>query len=256
LRRDTILRACRQIERSEVLPDLTKLAKSAGQSRHHFHRLFKEIVGVTPKDYAVAHRAKLVRERLTEGIAVTDAIYAAGYNSNGRFYANSTQLLGMTPSNFRDRGANNTIRFAVGDCSLGAILVAATAKGVCAILLGEDPGELVQDLKMRFSRAHLIGDDPEFETLAAKAVGLAEHPARNPELPLDVRGTAFQRKVWRALQSIPAGHVASDADVAAQIGVPQAVRAVAQACKANPIAIAIPCHRVVRGDGASNASAA
>lgn len=244
-----IVRACRLIERSEVAPDLSRLAKSAGFSPHYFHRLFTKFVGVTPKDYAAAHRAKLVRERLVEGTPVTDAIYASGFNSNGRFYAKSSQLLGMTPSNFRDRGANSTIHFAVAHCSLGAILVAATAKGVCAILLGDDPNALLQDLKTRFSRAQLIGGDPEFDALVARVVGLVEEPSLNLELPLDVRGTAFQQKVWRALQSIPAGWTASYADVAAQIGAPQAVRAVAQACKANAIAVAIPCHRIVRSDG-------
>jgi AraC family transcriptional regulator of adaptative response/methylated-DNA-[protein]-cysteine methyltransferase len=212
------------------------LARSAGLSQHYFHRLFKKFVGVTPKSYAAAHRARLVRERLAQGATVTDAIYAAGFNSNGRFYAKSTQLLGMTPSNFRNKGANNTIHFAVGDRSFGAILVAATGKGVCAILLGDDGEALVQDLQQRFSRAHLVCGDPKFDKLVAEVVGLVEHPSHNPQLPLDVRGTAFQQKVWRALQSIPVGQTASYSEVAAKVGA-------AQACKANAIAVAIPCHR-------------
>jgi AraC family transcriptional regulator of adaptative response/methylated-DNA-[protein]-cysteine methyltransferase len=244
--REKVVRACRIIEASEVPPDLTNLAKSVGLSRHYFHRLFKRIVGITPKTYAAAHRAKLVRERLSEGSAVTEAIYAAGFNSSGSFYAKSTELLGMVPSSFRDGGANSTIHFAVANCSLGAILVAATRKGVCAILLGDDPEALMQDLQKRFSRAKLIGGDPEFDALVAKVVGLVENPVCSPELPLDVRGTAFQQKVWRALQSIPAGQTASYAEVAMQIG---ASRAVAQACKANAIAVAISCHRAVRSDG-------
>jgi len=159
-------------------------------------------------------------------------------------------VLGMTPSDYRAGGARAQIRFAVGECSLGSILVAKSAKGVCAILLGDDPDQLARDLQDRFPRANLIGADAEFEKLVAKIVGFVEAPAMGLDLPLDVRGTAFQQRVWQALRKIPVGSTASYADIAQRIGAPTAVRAVAQACAANAIALAIPCHRVVRHDGA------
>jgi AraC family transcriptional regulator of adaptative response/methylated-DNA-[protein]-cysteine methyltransferase len=155
----------------------------------------------------------------------------------------------MTPTTFREGGAGREIRFAVAGCSLGAILVAATERGVCSILLGDDPEELVHDLERRFPRAGLVGADSAFERLVAKAVGLVEGRSAAAELPLDVRGTAFQRRVWEALRAVPVGATRSYAEIAAAIGAPKAVRAVAQACAANPVAVAIPCHRVVRSDG-------
>jgi AraC family transcriptional regulator of adaptative response/methylated-DNA-[protein]-cysteine methyltransferase len=180
---------------------------------------------------------------------VTEAIYGAGYNSSARFYEAANDMLGMTPSEFRAGGDAQAIRFAIGQCSLGAILVAATARGVCAIALGDDPEALAHDLERRFPRATLIGADAAFEQLVAQVVGLVEQPGLGTQLPLDIRGTAFQQRVWRALRSIPAGQTASYAEIAARIGAPRAVRAVAQACGANPVAVAIPCHRVVRTDG-------
>lgn len=242
--------ACKLIEAAERLPNLDTLAQAAGMSRFHFHRIFKTITGVTPKAYAVAHRAELARQALVKCGSVTEAIYDAGFNSNGRFYAKSAQMLGMTPTNFRAGGANAEIRFAAGECSLGSILVAATDKGVCAILLGDNADVLVRDLQDRFPRANLIGSDTDFEQMVAKVVGFVEAPALGLNLPLDVRGTAFQQRVWQALQAIPAGSTASYKDIAERIGLPKSVRAVAQACAANAIAIAIPCHRVVRSDGA------
>lgn len=242
--------ACRSIETAAEMPSLASLARNAGLSRYHFHRVFKAIAGVTPKAYAAAHRARRVREELGRGGTVTDAIYDAGFNSNGRFYATSAQTLGMKPAAFRAGGANATIRFAVGQCSLGAILVAATAKGVCAILLGDDPDRLVRELQDQFPRANLIGGDRDFEQLVAKVVGFVEAPALGLDLPLDVRGTAFQQRVWKALREIPAGATASYTDIARRIGSPHSVRAVAQACASNAVAVAIPCHRVVRNDGA------
>lgn len=241
--------ACRLIENSDETPNLDALAQAAGLSRYHFHRIFKAITGVTPKTYAAAHRGERVRQRLMSSSSVTQAIYDGGFNSNGRFYAQSTQLLGMTPTDFREHGVNRIIRFAVGQCSLGAILVAATDQGVCAILLGDDPEELVRDLQDRFDRAQLIGGDAQFEKLVAKVVGFVEAPAIGLDLPLDVRGTAFQQRVWQALREIPAGSTISYTAMAQRIGSPRAVRAVAQACAANAIAVAIPCHRVVRNDG-------
>jgi AraC family transcriptional regulator of adaptative response/methylated-DNA-[protein]-cysteine methyltransferase len=245
-----VAQACRQIEDAEEAPSLDALARSAGMSRFHFHRVFKAITGVTPKAYAAAWRARRVRDELAQRTTVTEAIYGAGFNSSGRFYAASSDLLGMTPSAFRAGGDGTSIRFAVGECSLGSILVAATDKGICAIQFGDDPDALVRDLQDRFPKALLVGGDGRFEHLVAEVVGLVEAPAQGLDLPLDLRGTAFQQRVWQALRAIPIGSTASYAEVAERIGQPKAVRAVAQACGANPIAVAIPCHRVVRTDGA------
>ncbi|WP_367253143.1 bifunctional DNA-binding transcriptional regulator/O6-methylguanine-DNA methyltransferase Ada [Pseudomonas sp. stari2] len=245
----TVAAACRQIETAETLPALNELADAAGLSPFHFHRVFKAATGLTPKGYAAAHRSRRVRQRLAGGDSVTDALYDAGFNSNSRFYEAADQLLGMKPGDFRAAGQNNDIRFAVGQCSLGAILVAQSARGICAILLGDDPHQLVCDLQDQFRRANLIGADAGFEQLIAHVVGFIETPAIGLDLPLDVRGTAFQERVWQALREIPVGSTASYADIAQRIGSPKAVRAVAQACGANSLAVAIPCHRVVRSDG-------
>jgi AraC family transcriptional regulator, regulatory protein of adaptative response / methylated-DNA-[protein]-cysteine methyltransferase len=245
-----VAKACRLIEEAEELPSLDALAKEAGMSRFHFHRVFKAATGVTPKAYADAHRAQRVRDELATSGTVTEAIYGAGFNSSGRFYAASTDLLGMTPTAFRAGGPGAEIRFAVGQCSLGSILVAATAKGVCAIMFGDDPDVLARELQDRFPKARLIGGDAAFEQLVAKVVGFVEAPGVGLDLPLDIRGTAFQQRVWQALREIPAGSTASYAEIAGRIGRPKAVRAVAQACASNALAVAIPCHRVVRTDGA------
>ncbi len=242
-------RACRLIARSEEMPSLDRLAAAAGTSRFHFHRMFKAVTGVTPKAYAARLRSERMRQELGRADTVTQAIYGAGFNSNGRFYASAPQVLGMTPTDYRAGGRGQSIRFAVGECSLGSILVAATEKGICAIFLGDDPEKLVQDLQDRFREASLIGGDAEFESLVARAVGLVEAPGLGHDLPLDIRGTAFQERVWQALRDIPAGRTATYTEIAQRIGAPRAVRAVAQACGANPVAVAIPCHRVVRTDG-------
>jgi AraC family transcriptional regulator of adaptative response/methylated-DNA-[protein]-cysteine methyltransferase len=249
-RASAVAKSCRLIEEEDEMPSLDTLAKAAGMSRFHFHRIFKAVTGVTPKAYADAHRAERVRDELVQSATVTEAIYGAGFNSSGRFYAASTDLLGMTPTAFRAGGNGASIRFAVGECSLGSILVAATGKGVCAILFGDDPDSLVRNLQDRFPKARLIGADHEFEQLVATVVGFVEAPAQGLDLPLDVRGTAFQQRVWQALREIPIGSTASYAEIARRIGRPKAVRAVAQACASNGIAVAIPCHRVVRTDGA------
>lgn len=247
---DGVTRACRLIEEAEERPSLGNLAAATGLSRFHFHRVFKALTGVTPKAYADARRAWRVRDELTRSPTITEAIYSAGFNSNGRFYAASSDLLGMTPTVFRTGGDGTAIRFAVGECSLGPILVAATDKGVCAILFGDDADALVRELQDRFPKARLIGGDQEFEQLVAQVVGFVEAPERGLSLPLDARGTAFQQRVWRALREIPPGSTATYAEVAARIGQPTAVRAVAQACASNRLAVAIPCHRVIRTDGA------
>jgi AraC family transcriptional regulator of adaptative response/methylated-DNA-[protein]-cysteine methyltransferase len=247
---ETVARICRLIEQSEELPPLAKMAGAAGLSPGYFHRLFKMVTGVTPKDYAVARRADKVRAGLGRCGTVTEAIYDAGFNSNGRFYEKSGEMLGMTPTDYRAGGANNAIRFAVGECSLGSILVAQSDKGVCAIQFGDDPEALVRDLQDRFPRARLIGGDTDFEKLVARVVGFVEAPGLGIDLPLDIRGTAFQQRVWAALRQIPAGATVTYTDIARSIGAPTAVRAVAGACAANALAVAIPCHRVVKRDGA------
>ncbi|MDQ0472231.1 bifunctional DNA-binding transcriptional regulator/O6-methylguanine-DNA methyltransferase Ada [Labrys wisconsinensis] len=245
-----VARACRMIEAAEEPPKLEALAAAAGVSPFYFHRQFKAVTGLTPKAYAAAERARRVRAGLGAAGSVTEAIYDAGFNSNSRFYETSNAVLGMTPSAYRQGGRDADIHFAIGECSLGSILVARSDKGVCAILLGDDPDALARDLQDRFPRANLIGGDAGFEALVAKVVGFVEAPGIGLDLPLDMRGTAFQQRVWQALRAIPAGETVSYAEVARRIGEPKAVRAVAQACGANTIAVAIPCHRVVRNDGA------
>jgi len=246
---EKIARACRLIEQAETPPTLAELAEAAGLSTFHFHRQFKAVTGVTPKAYADAHRGNRLRSALTKSARVTDAIYDAGFNAPSRAYEKSNATLGMTPSRFKQGGTDANIRFAIGQCSLGAILVAQSDKGICAILIDDDPEMLVQDLQRRFPRANLIGGDKAFEKLVAQVVGFVESPGQGLDLPLDIRGTAFQQKVWKALTRIPAGRTLSYSELAQKIGEPSAVRAVASACAANRIAVAIPCHRVVRQDG-------
>jgi AraC family transcriptional regulator, regulatory protein of adaptative response / methylated-DNA-[protein]-cysteine methyltransferase len=245
-----IAKACRRIENAEEPLSLEELAGIAGISPFHFHRTFKAVTGLTPVEYADAARAKRVRETLNKDHTITDAIYDAGYNSSSRFYSSSDRMLGMTPKSFRNGGKDTVIHFAVGECSLGSILVAKSDRGVCAVLLGDDPDSLARDLQDKFPRAELIGGETGYEELVAKVVGLIENPGTGLDLPLDIQGTVFQRRVWNALQQIPVGSTVSYADIAKKIGMPKAVRAVAQACASNSIAVAIPCHRVVKSDGA------
>jgi AraC family transcriptional regulator, regulatory protein of adaptative response / methylated-DNA-[protein]-cysteine methyltransferase len=244
-----VAKACSLIDAADEMPSLDALADAVGLSRYHFHRVFKAVTGVTPKAYADARRGERVRQELARSETVTQAIYGAGFNSNGRFYAAADSLLGMTPTEYRAGGNGSVIRFAVGECSLGSILVAATDKGVCAIEFGDDPDQLVHALQDRFPKAQLVGGDHTFEQFVAKVVGFIEAPAQGLDLPLDIRGTAFQKRVWNAIRDIPAGATASYAELARRIGRPSASRAVAQACASNTLAVAIPCHRVVRRDG-------
>jgi AraC family transcriptional regulator of adaptative response/methylated-DNA-[protein]-cysteine methyltransferase len=244
-----VAKACRMIEQSEEPWSLADLADAVELSTSYFHRVFKAVTGLTPKDYMAAHQAKRVRERLAQGQSVTATIYDAGFNSSGRFYEKSTGMLGMTPSKYRAGGADEEIRFAVGQSSLGAILVASSHKGVAAILMGDDPEALVHNLQDRFPKARLIGGDAAYEQRVARVIGFLEAPKLGLDLPLDVRGTAFQQRVWQALKDIPPGKTATYAEIAHAIGAPNAVRAVAGACASNNIAVAIPCHRVVRKDG-------
>ncbi len=245
----TIARICREIDAAETSPRLDELARRAGLSPYHFHRVFKAVTGLTPRGYAAAQRARRVRTALQSAGTVTEAIYDAGFNSGGRFYETSNAILGMKPRAYRAGGADTEISFAVGECSLGSILVAQSARGICAILLGDDPDALVKDVQDRFPNATLIGGNRGFEQTIATVVAAVEAPALGLDLPLDVRGTAFQERVWRALKDIPPGTTASYAEVARSIGAPNSTRAVAGACAANPVAVAIPCHRVVRTDG-------
>jgi AraC family transcriptional regulator of adaptative response/methylated-DNA-[protein]-cysteine methyltransferase len=241
--------ACRLIEASETAPALRELAAHAGMSPYHFHRTFKQITGLTPRQFAAGRRAQRLRSELAPAKSVTEAVFGAGYGSSGRFYAEADAVLGMTPTSYRAGGANTDIRFAVGECSLGAIVVAQSERGICAILLGDDAEALLRDLQDRFPRARLVGGDREFEGIVANVVGLVEAPRVGLALPLDIRGTAFQQRVWQALREIPSGETASYTEIAARVGSSRAVRAVAQACAANALAVAIPCHRVVRSDG-------
>lgn len=247
---ELVAQACRLIERSSEELSLKELADSVSLSTSYFQRTFKSIVGLSPKEYAAGLRANKVREELEPDKSVTESMYNAGFNSTGRFYEQSNQILGMTPTNYRAGGLNEQIKFAVGQTSLGAVLVASSQKGVVAILLGDEPEDLVIDFQKRFPKAELVGADKEYEALIAQVVGMIESPSRALELPLDTRGTAFQCRVWNALRKIPAGKTATYAEVAKTIGSPKAVRAVASACAANNLAVAIPCHRVVRTDGA------
>jgi AraC family transcriptional regulator of adaptative response/methylated-DNA-[protein]-cysteine methyltransferase len=243
-----VAKACRLIEQADEAPKLNEIAASVGLSPYHFHRIFKSIAGLTPKAYATAHRNKQVRDKLARSATVTKAIYESGYNSNGQFYATATDVLGMTPSAYRSGGNSAEIKFAIGECSLGGILVASTEKGICAIFFGE-PATLKRDLQKQFPRASLVAADRDFAQITDKVIAFVEEPGLGLDLPLDVQGTAFQHRVWVELRRIPLGSTASYAEVAKRIGQPSAARAVARACATNHIAVVIPCHRVIGSDG-------
>jgi len=244
-----VAQACRMIDEAEQALDLDSLAAAVGVSRFYFHRMFKAVTGITPKAYADAQRGRRMQAGLGREASVTEAIYASGFNSSGRFYAQSPAVLGMTPSAFRAGGKGAQIRFAIAECSLGPLLVASTDKGICAILIDDDPDFLLRDLQDRFPEAELIGAEPEYEQVVSRVVGLVERPELGLDLPLDVRGTAFQQRVWQVLRGIPSGRTVSYAELAQLVGSPKGARAVAGACAANALAVAIPCHRVVRNDG-------
>jgi AraC family transcriptional regulator of adaptative response/methylated-DNA-[protein]-cysteine methyltransferase len=243
--------ACRRLEAADAPPALAALAAAAQLSASHFLRVFRQHTGVTPRAYAAAHRAARLRSELREpGASVTGALYRAGFNSSGRLYAQSPQLLGMTPSQFRAGGAGETIRYAVGRSSLGAVLVAATERGVCFVALGDGRVKLEQELAGQFPHATRRRGDRGFQRLVAGVIALVERPGAAHELPLDIRGTAFQQRVWQALTKIPAGSTITYTELARRVGRPRAVRAVAAACATNDLAVVIPCHRVVRKSGA------
>jgi AraC family transcriptional regulator of adaptative response/methylated-DNA-[protein]-cysteine methyltransferase len=240
-------RALAMIEAAEEPPSLDALAAAAGYSPYHFHRIFKRATGVTPAVYARAKRARTMTESLTQSDRVTDAIYDAGYSGPGRFYADARDRLGMTPSAWRDGGRGETIRWTTAETSLGTMLVAATERGICRLSFDEDDAAL----RARFPNAAVEAGGEAMAELVAKAVAAVEAPERPHDLPLDVRGTAFQEAVWRELSRIPPGESLSYAALAAKAGKPGAARAAGTACGANQIAILIPCHRARRGDGSA-----
>jgi AraC family transcriptional regulator of adaptative response/methylated-DNA-[protein]-cysteine methyltransferase len=237
------------MDESEEPPSLAELAEGAGLSPSHFHRLFKNMVGVTPKQYAMQTRANRVRANLPESSTVTEALYEAGFSSSSRFYEDTPRTLGMKPSEYQNGGHGVRISYALAPCYLGWVLVAATAKGICAIEFGDAPEPLEKRLRDRFPQATAIDDDPDLAAWVAQILTFLDAPQTGLDLPLDIQGTAFQRRVWMALREIPTGSTISYGELAARIGQPQATRAVAQACASNRIALAIPCHRVVRKDG-------
>ncbi len=244
------LEACRMIEEAETPLSLGELAAAAGLSPFHFQRLFKSVVGVTPKQYAMEKRSNRLRRQLRDGRGITAALYEAGFSSTSRFYENAAATLGMRPSEYRSGAPGEPIRFAVVRSYLGPVLVAATERGICAIEFGPSANALRDRLRARFPKAKLRGPDPELREEVAGVLSLLDEPREGrPALPLDIRGTSFQRRVWQTLSRIPAGSTATYGEIAARIGRPKAARAVAQACAANPVAVAIPCHRVVRADG-------
>lgn len=246
---DAVAEACRLIRSADSEPSLEEIAAAVDLSPYHFHRLFKSTLGITPKQYAAEQRLARVRDAVRSEPTITGAIYEAGFASSGRFYEVVPAALGMMPTAYRDGAPGLTLRFAIARADLGWVLVAATDKGICRIDLDDDPQALLDRLTATFPAAHLIGDDVTFRETVAQVVAMIERPARSLDLPLDIQGTAFQRRVWAALQEIPLGETLSYGEVAARIGRPQAARAVAGACAANKIAVAIPCHRVVRSDG-------
>lgn len=245
-----IAAACRMIDAAEEEPRLEQLAKQSGLSTFHFQRTFKSLMGVTPKAYAQASRMKKFRKIIANSNeTITSAIYDAGYSSSSRFYETATRSLGMTPKRVRKGGQGVRMLFAIGECSLGSVLVASSAKGVCAMLMGDTPQIVLEDLQTRFPNADLNGNDPEYDQLIGHIIQFVDFPHKEFDLPLDIQGTAFQQRVWQALREIPVGETASYGEIANKIGAPRSYRAVAQACGANNIALAIPCHRVVRSDG-------
>jgi AraC family transcriptional regulator of adaptative response/methylated-DNA-[protein]-cysteine methyltransferase len=246
---DIVAELCRRIEEAEDMPSFADLAEQAGMSAFHLHRLFKRETGVTPKAYMAGVKAQRMRDGLGTAGSVTEAIYAAGYGSSSRFYENADAILGMEPKQFRAGGKHVRIAYAVEPCWLGKVLIGLTERGVCAILFGDEEEELVSDLNARFPAAELGTVGADDAARIAEALAAIEQPQLASHLPLDIVGTAFQQRIWAALRGIKPGETASYAEIATRIGAPKAVRAVAGACAANPTAVAIPCHRVVRSDG-------
>jgi AraC family transcriptional regulator of adaptative response/methylated-DNA-[protein]-cysteine methyltransferase len=244
--------ACRTIEAAESIPALQDLAGAARMSRFHFLRVFRKVTGVTPTQYAAKHRAERMRSELRSGGSITNAIYDAGFHSSSRFYEKAPEMLGMTPSQFRDGGSGLSIRYAIRQSSLGLVLIAATDRGICSVRFGESEAALVEELHASFPAATIAAAGTDFEASVRAVVEHIDNPRTAFDLPLDIRGTAFQLRVWRALREIPPGQTESYSKVAARAGSPAAVRAVGSACGAIPVAVLIPCHRAVRADGGSS----
>ena len=243
--REAVAKAIKLIEAAEEAPSLSEIATAVGYAPHHFQRIFTRDLGVSPAGYWRGLRAKRAADALTETDQVTEAIYEAGYSGPSRFYADAKERLGMTPSAWRDGGRGETIRFVVTDSPLGPLLVAATPKGICRLTFDEDESALAY----RFPNATIVPDDGTISAWVEGALEAIEHPQSAPELPIDVRGTAFQEAVWRELRRIPLGETRSYADIARAVGQPDAVRAVGTANGSNPVAVLVPCHRVIRSDG-------
>ena len=244
-----IEKACGLLREGEGTPSLAELADAAGISRFHFHRVFKQVTGATPRDYARAHRLGNFAQKLDAGEKVTEAIYASGFGSSSRAYEAAPAALGMTPGARRNGGNGETIRFATVPTPLGWALVAATERGVCLTALGDDRAPLAAMVRARFPAARIVAEDPGLKDWAERVVRFITAPENTLDLPLDIRGTAFQARVWRALQKIPLGRTATYSEIARELGQPTAVRAVARACATNDVALLVPCHRVIREDG-------
>jgi AraC family transcriptional regulator, regulatory protein of adaptative response / methylated-DNA-[protein]-cysteine methyltransferase len=242
-------RACNLIRTRDSLPSLAELADAAGISRFHFHRVFRQVTGATPREWGKAYRLGRFAARLDAGEPVADAVYAAGFGASSGAYAAAPNALGMTPAARRHGGRGETIRFATVETPVGWALVAATTRGICMTALGDDRAGLEAELRRRFPAALIWPADAVLADWAERIVHFITRPTAQPDLPLDITGTAFQAQVWRALQKIPPGHTATYSEIAAALGRPKAVRAVAQACASNKLALLVPCHRVIRSDG-------
>lgn len=245
---DAIARATSLIRESESMPTLAQLAKAAGMSAFHFHRLFRRIMGVTPKQFRAQVMIGRAKRSLREGESVTASLYDAGFSSNGRFYETAAGRLGMAPKKVAVGGLDETIRFVVRRCELGLVLVAATQKGICEVWLGDHAGSLAKRLRAAYPQARIASRDPRMSDLIKKVVSLVERPTRGIALPLDLRGTAFEMCVWEALRRIPMGKTRTYGEIAAAIGHPGAARAVGSACARNHVAVVVPCHRAVGAD--------
>jgi AraC family transcriptional regulator of adaptative response/methylated-DNA-[protein]-cysteine methyltransferase len=244
-----VVRACRRIEGAERPLSLSELATEAGLSPSHFQRVFKERVGVSPRQYAAAHQARRFQDSLQSSASVTEAVYEAGFGSSSRAYESARRNLAMAPSAYRNGAPGVVIEYGVADSALGCLLVAATEQGLCAIEFVDQPDSATSLLHSSFPKATLVQGGLAFNDTIRQVIAFVESPATGLDLPLDIQGTAFQLRVWSALRAIPPGSTRSYGDIARQIGNPTAVRAVAQACAANKLAVAVPCHRVIAGDG-------
>ena len=249
LQAEAVRAACAMIEASEGIPSLAKLAARAGYAPHHFQRMFRDITGVTPRSYAEGVRGRRLAAALAEGARVAEAVAGAGFGSESRVYENSTKHLGMTPGAARRGGAGEEIRITEAESPFGPLLIGATSGGICFLGFGEPAEALRGDLAARFPAARLMAAPEALAETLRRVIAFIEEPRAALDLPLDLRGTIFQRRVWAALRHIPPGETRSYSALAAEMGAPRATRAVARACAQNPVSLAVPCHRVVGKDG-------